>query len=74
MKVVAMQNTSDLKPAFKRIYDVCHGYGKYVYMHTDGDIIEIMPDLVDAGVNMINPQYRASGIDRLVRTCKGKFP
>ena len=63
-----------LKPAFKRIYEVCHQYQKYVYMHTDGDIIEIMPDLVETGVNIINPQYRANGIDRLVKTCKGKIP
>lgn len=63
-----------LKPAYKRIYDVSHKYGKYVYMHSDGDIIEIMPDLVEVGVNMINPQYRANGIDRLVETCKGKIP
>jgi len=63
-----------LKPAFKRIYDVSHQFKKYVYMHTDGDIIEIMPDLVEAGVNIINPQYSANGIDRLVRTCKGKIP
>lgn len=63
-----------LKPAFKKIYDVCHYHGKYVYMHTDGDIIDIMPDLMEVGVNMINPQYRANGIDRLVETCKGKIP
>ncbi len=63
-----------LKAAFKRIYDVCHKYGKYIYMHTDGDIIEIMPDLVEAGVNIINPQYRANGINRLVEICKGKIP
>ena len=63
-----------MKPAFKRIYHVAHAAGKKVYMHTDGDIVEIMPDLVDAGVNMINPQFRANGIDRLVKTCKGKIP
>jgi len=63
-----------MKPAFRRIYDVCHAHGRFVYMHTDGDIIDIMPDLVEAGVNIINPQYRANGIDRLVRTCRGKIP
>ena len=63
-----------LKPAYKKIYDVCHRHGKLVYMHTDGDIIDIMPDLVECGVNMINPQYRANGIDRLVSACRGKIP
>jgi len=37
-------------------------------------IYEIIPDLFDAGVNMVNPQYRANGLDNLVRVCKGKFP
>ena len=63
-----------MKPAFKRIYDVFHSAGKYVYMHTDGQIFEIMPDLVECGVNMINPQHRANGIENLVRVCKGKIP
>jgi len=63
-----------LKPAFKKIYEVANHYGKQVLMHTDGDIIEIMPDLVECGVKMINPQFRANGIDNLVETCKGKIP
>jgi len=61
-----------LKPCFKKIYDIAHTAGKYVYMHTDGMIYEIIPDLVECGVNMINPQFSANGLDNLVRTCKGK--
>lgn len=41
-----------------------------IYMHTDGCIYEIMPDLVECGVDMINPQYRANGLDNLVRVCR----
>lgn len=63
-----------LKPAFKAIYDVAHACEKYVYMHTDGDIIEIMPDLMECGVDILNPQFRANGLDRLEATCKGKIP
>ena len=44
--------------------------GTLVYMHTDGCIHEIMPDLVACGVDMINPQFRANGIDNLVRVCR----
>ena len=39
-------------------------------MHTDGCIHEIMPDLVECGVDMINPQFRANGLDNLVRVCR----
>jgi len=63
-----------LKPAYKRIYDVCATHGKLVYMHTDGYIIDIMHDLAEAGVSMVNPQYSANGLENLVATCKGKIP
>lgn len=62
------------KPCYKKMYDIVHDAGKLVYMHTDGMIYEIMPDLAEVGVNMINPQYRANGLDNLVRVCKGKIP
>lgn len=62
------------KPAYSRIYQVVHDAGKYVYMHTDGQIYEIIPDLTEAGVDIVNPQYRANGLDNLVRVCKGKHP
>jgi len=61
-----------MKPCFKKMYDIVHAAGKYVYMHTDGMIYEIIPDLIECGVNMLNPQFRANGLDNLVRTCKGK--
>lgn len=63
-----------MKPCFKKMYDMVHAAGKYVYMHTDGMIYEIMPDLQEVGVNMINPQFRANGLDNLERVCKGKIP
>jgi len=63
-----------MKPAFAKIYGIAKKRGKLIYMHTDGCIYEIMPDLADTGVNMINPQYRANGLDNLERVCKGKIP
>lgn len=61
-----------LKAPFARIYRRCHDAGTLVYMHTDGCIWEIIPDLIEVGVDVLNPQYRANGLDNLVRTCKGK--
>ena len=63
-----------MKPCFTALYKPCVDAGKLVYMHTDGCIWEIMPDLVECGVTMINPQFRANGLDNLVRVCKGKIP
>jgi len=62
-----------LKPAFEKIYKPIIDQGSYIYMHTDGQIYEIIPDLKDVGVSVINPQFRANGLDNLVRVCKGKI-
>ena len=61
-----------LKPCYAAIYGRCHDKGLDVYMHTDGHIVEIIPDLVDCGVNVVNPQIRANGLGNLARVCKGK--
>lgn len=61
-----------LKPCYAEIYKLFRDAGQYVYMHTDGHILEIIPDLIECGVDIINPQVRANGIDNLVRVCKGK--
>ncbi|MBN1249954.1 MAG: hypothetical protein JXC32_19985 [Anaerolineae bacterium] len=61
-----------LKPCFAAIYQPFRQAGYYVYMHTDGHIYEIIPDLVEAGVNVINPQVGANGLDNLAAVCKGK--
>jgi len=61
-----------LKPCFAAIYKPFRDAGHYVYMHTDGHILEIIPDLVDCGVNIVNPQFRANDIDELAKICRGK--
>jgi len=61
-----------LKPAYKAIYDVVHEAGALVYMHTDGCIWEVIGDMKEAGVDIVNPQIRANGLQHLVDTCKGK--
>ena len=61
-----------LKRCFCLIFRPIRDAGHYVYMHSDGHIYEIIPDLVECGVNVINPQVRANGLDNLARVCKGK--
>ena len=61
-----------LKPCYQKMYKFAKELRPDLplYMHTDGCIYEIMPDLVECGVDMINPQYRANGLDNLVRVCR----
>ena len=63
----------DERYAYKAIYDVVHEAGKKVYMHTDGCIWQVIPDMKEAGVDILNPQIRANGLQHLVDTCKGKI-
>jgi len=60
------------KPAYAKIFGRCRREGLFVYMHTDGCIHEIIGDFIECGVNVINPQIRANGLDNLVRVAKGK--
>jgi len=62
-----------LKPCYKAIYEPFKKAGHYVYMHTDGWILDIIPDLAECGVDVINPQVRANGIDNLARVCRGRY-
>ncbi|MBR5520189.1 MAG: hypothetical protein IKU55_05680 [Clostridia bacterium] len=61
-----------LAPCYRKLYGMIKAYDPslLIYMHTDGCIYEIMPDLVACGVDMINPQFRANGLNNLVRVCR----
>ena len=61
-----------LKPCYRAIYGPVRDAGFSVYMHSDGQIFPIIQDLIECGINVINPQIRANGLDNLVATCKGK--
>lgn len=44
-----------IKPRLARIYQHCHERGVYVGQHSDGNIVEIFPDLVEIGLDIFNP-------------------
>ncbi|HPC76939.1 MAG TPA: uroporphyrinogen decarboxylase family protein [bacterium] len=41
----------------------CHKYGLQVIFHSDGYIMDIVPDLVAAGIDGLNPIEKAAGMD-----------
>ena len=61
-----------MKPCFRKIYGMVKAYkpSQLILMHTDGCVWEIIPDLVECGVDILNPQIRANGLDNLVRVCR----
>jgi len=56
---------SIFKPLLKRLVDHIHSLADVrVYMHSDGAIYDLIPDLIEAGVEGLNPvQYTARGME-----------
>ncbi len=54
-----------LLPGMKRMMDLTRQHGSFVFVHTDGASREAIPDLIDIGMQVLNPiQWRCAGMDR----------
>jgi uroporphyrinogen decarboxylase len=54
-----------LIPRMKRMMDLAHQAGAFVFHHSDGAIRKIVPDMIEAGIDVLNPvQWRCKGMDR----------
>jgi len=54
-----------LLPGMKRMADLVHQAGAYVFHHNDGAIRTILPDLIETGIDVLNPvQWRCRGMER----------
>lgn len=54
-----------LFPGMKRIIDLTHQAGSKVFHHDDGNCSRILPELIDLGIDLLNPiQWRAAGMER----------
>jgi len=54
-----------LLPRMKRMIDLAHEAGAIVFHHSDGAIRRIIPDMIEAGIDVLNPiQWRCKGMER----------
>ncbi len=54
-----------LIPRMRRIIDLAHSAGAYVFHHSDGAVRAILPDMIAAGIDVLNPiQWRCRGMER----------
>jgi uroporphyrinogen decarboxylase len=52
-------------PRMKRMIDLVHQAGAYVFFHSDGAVRKIIPDMIEAGIDVLNPiQWRCQGMER----------
>ncbi len=61
------------KPLYAEYCAIIHGAGKFVFMHSDGHIAAIYPDLIEIGVDALNSQLFCMDIEALGRRYRGKI-
>ena len=47
--------------------------GALAYMHSDGYIMEIIPDLIELGLDILNPQFNCHNLKELANLVRGKI-
>ena len=61
-------------PVLKRMYGVVREAGKYVLIHSCGDVDELFDDLIEIGVNCFNPfQPEVMDVTSLIRRYRGRL-
>ncbi len=61
------------KPRYKKQFDLVHSYGKHVFFHCCGQIIDIIPDLIEIGADILNlNQPELFGIENMGKLFGGK--
>jgi uroporphyrinogen decarboxylase len=60
------------RPVYERLIQPCRERGMHVGMHSDGYIMDLIDDLLIAGVTILNPQDLCNGIDNIRRALKGR--
>lgn len=52
-------------PGMRRMAQLTREHGSHVFTHSDGAVFDIIPDLIDMGMEVLNPiQWRCPGMER----------
>lgn len=62
-----------IKPSYQRLMKPARDAGCIIHMHSDGDIRDLVDDLVDSGVQVVNLQDLVNGIEWIHGRFKGKI-
>jgi uroporphyrinogen-III decarboxylase len=61
------------KPMYRDYVERIHAAGKFAFMHSDGHIFDIYPDLIDIGVDAVNSQLFCMDIEAIAERFKDKI-
>lgn len=60
------------KPCYKRMFYEIRKRACHVFFHSDGKVLDIIPDLIEIGANAVNIQVSLIGVDLLAAKFAGK--
>lgn len=61
------------KPMYRQYCEIAHHYGKFVCMHSDGQITNLIEDLIEVGVDALNCQVFCMNINDLSNKYAGRI-
>jgi hypothetical protein len=61
------------KPLYQDYIDLAHRHGKFIFMHSDGYTMDIIPDLIELGLDAFNAQLFTMDIEELGRRFRGRI-
>ena len=63
---------SFFRPRYESLFSFVHDHGAHVRFHSCGHILEIMPDLIEVGADIINIQSSCMFLDGLAAGARGR--
>lgn len=61
------------KPLYREYGELAKASGKFLFMHSDGYIMDIYDDLIEAGIDAINSQIFLMDMEELAQKVKGRI-
>lgn len=62
-----------IKPLYKRIFEECRNGGAHVFYSSDGNLLPLVDDLLECGVSLHDPQYRAHTLADIAKIYGGRM-
>jgi uroporphyrinogen decarboxylase len=62
-----------IKPLYRELFTMCRSAGAHVYLSSDGNLLSIVDDLIECGVSVHDPQYRANTLPGIERVYRGRL-
>ena len=62
-----------IKPMYRALFRACRDAGSHVFYSSDGNLLAIVDDLIECGVSVHDPQFRANTLEGIVEAYRGKM-